>query len=447
MQGRLQNKITYRRIWQIALPIILGSLAQNVINVTDTAFLGHVGEVALGASALGGIFYIVIIMLGWGFGIGTQIIVARRNGEMKHKEIGKIIEHALYFLIPLSIVIFLLIRFLSPALLGSVVNSDNVLEATNLFLKYRIWGIFFAFTNITFRAFYIGIARTKVITWSTAVLAAINVFLDWCLIFGNLGFPEMGIAGAALASVIAEVFTTAFFITYTLIYVPLKKYRLFYFARLSFVLLKKLLNVALPVMLQNFLSIAGWYIFFLMVESMGEHELAISNIIRSIYIVIMIPVFAFAATTNTMVSQAIGEGRSDNVIPIIKKIVTMSLLSVLALAVFNSVFPHLLLSLYTDNAQLITDSLPVLYVVGGSALFISVGFQVFSGVSGTGNTRISLAIEILVIIVYLITTHLLVNVLNSSITTVWFVEYVYGFSIGILAFFYLRSGKWKEKKL
>lgn len=443
----MQKNITYRRIWQITLPIILGSLAQNVINVTDTAFLGHVGEVALGASALGGIFYIVIIMLGWGFGIGTQIIVARRNGEMKHKEIGKTIEHALYFLLPLALLVFLLVKLFSPALLGSVVNSQNVLEATNLFLKYRIWGIFFAFINITFRAFYVGIARTKVISWSTAFMAVINVFLDYCLIFGNLGFPEMGIAGAAIASVIAEAFTTAFFIGFTLLYIPLKKYRLFYFVKLQFTQLQKILNVALPVMLQNFISIGGWYIFFLMVESMGEHELAISNIIRSIYIVIMIPVFAFAATTNTIVSQAIGEGRSDQVIPVIKKIVTLSFFSVLVLAVFNGLFPHLLLSLYTDNATLIADSLPVLYVVSGSALFISVGFQIFSGVSGTGNTRTSLFIEVLVIILYLIITHLLVNVLKVNITMVWTIEYYYGFAIGLFSFLYLRTGKWKEKRL
>ena len=77
----MDQKITYQKIWNIAWPIILGSVAQNIIAVTDTAFLGRVGEVALGASAIGGIFYLAITMLGWGFGIGTQIIVSRRFGE------------------------------------------------------------------------------------------------------------------------------------------------------------------------------------------------------------------------------------------------------------------------------------------------------------------------------------------------------------------------------
>ena len=85
----MNSKLSNKRIWTIAYPIILGSIAQNIISVTDTAFLGRVGEVALVAAAIGGIFYLAIIMLGWGFGIGTQIIVARRMGENRPGEVGK----------------------------------------------------------------------------------------------------------------------------------------------------------------------------------------------------------------------------------------------------------------------------------------------------------------------------------------------------------------------
>ena len=90
----MKTTIKYREIWKIAYPIILGSVVQNIISVTDTAFLGRVGEVELGASAIGGVFYLTLIMLGFGFSIGTQIIVARRLGENKHSEIGKIVEHS-----------------------------------------------------------------------------------------------------------------------------------------------------------------------------------------------------------------------------------------------------------------------------------------------------------------------------------------------------------------
>jgi Na+-driven multidrug efflux pump len=91
--------------------------------------------------------------------------------------------------------------------------------------------------------------------------------------------------------------------------------------------------------------------------------------------------------------------------------------------------------------------LPVLYVVSGSALFIATGFQVFSGVSGTGNTRVSLFIEILVIVMYLVGVHIIVNIVKANITMVWCVEYIYGMFIGIFSILYLRSGKWRHKSL
>ena len=93
----MKTDITYKRIWNVAYPIILGSIAQNLINFTDTAFLGRVGEVALGAGALGGIFYLAIIMLGLGFGTGAQIIIARRFGEKQLKQIGSVVDHSLIF--------------------------------------------------------------------------------------------------------------------------------------------------------------------------------------------------------------------------------------------------------------------------------------------------------------------------------------------------------------
>ena len=127
----MPSDITYKRIWNIAFPIILGSIAQNIINVTDTAFLGRVGEIELGAAAIGGIFYIAFAMLGWGFGIGAQIIIARRLGENKTEKIGTTFEHSLYFLFFISILIFLFIKLISPLLINNILDSRLISEASN----------------------------------------------------------------------------------------------------------------------------------------------------------------------------------------------------------------------------------------------------------------------------------------------------------------------------
>lgn len=96
----MKTIITNKTIWTIAYPIILGSLAQTLITLTDTAFLGRVSEVALGASAMAGIYYYVFSTLAWGFSIGIQIIVARRLGEGKLNRIGVVFEHGLCFRVP-----------------------------------------------------------------------------------------------------------------------------------------------------------------------------------------------------------------------------------------------------------------------------------------------------------------------------------------------------------
>ena len=441
----LKTKITYKEIWNIAYPIILGSIVQNIISVTDTAFLGRVGEVELGAAAIGGVFYLTLIMLGFGFSIGVQIIVARRMGETKEKVIGNIIEQSHYFLMVLAVLIIAVMFGAIPKILPRILHSQDIVISTSEYLNYRIFGLMFAFINYGFRAFYIGIARTKVITYTTIFMALANVFFDYALIFGKFGFPQLGIAGAAIASVIAELIACIFFIIYTLKYVDLKFFGLFKFKRIDFQLLKSILRVSFPMMMQNFISFTGWFFFFLFVEKMGEHALAISNIVRSAYVVMLIPVWGFASATNTLVSFVIGKNRNQEVIPIVIKVIKVSLIGIAVLVGINIIFPELILSIYTNDINLITDSQPVLYMVSVSSFCIAFGFVFFSGVSGTGMTRISFLFEAGVIIIYIGLTYLFVNVLKLSIQMVWSVEVIYGLIIGFISFLYLKFGNWQNK--
>ena len=91
----MQTKYTYKEIWLIAYPILISLLMEQMIGMTDTAFLGRVGEIELGASAIAGIFYIVMFMVAFGFSIGAQILIARRNGEQQYKEIGNLFYQGL----------------------------------------------------------------------------------------------------------------------------------------------------------------------------------------------------------------------------------------------------------------------------------------------------------------------------------------------------------------
>lgn len=215
--------VSYRNIWKVSYPIIAGSIAQNLINVADTAFLGQLGPLELGAAGNSIIFYFIFIVLGIGFAVGGEIIVGRRNGEKNFSQVGRTVDHCFYALIPLSILLFLIMSFYSADILHLVTENKKVADLGEEYLDYRKHGIFFAFLNLAFRTFYIGVTRTGILTWSTGLMAIVNIVLDYLLIFGHFGFPEMGLKGAAIASVIAELSASIYFIIYTITRVDVEK--------------------------------------------------------------------------------------------------------------------------------------------------------------------------------------------------------------------------------
>ena len=442
-----KTSITYRRIWTVAYPIILGSVAQNLINFTDTAFLGRVGEIALGASALGGIFYLAVIMLGLGFGTGAQIIIARRFGENQLKKVGQIVDHSTLFLIIMAVISYALLQYGSEAILSLIVRSEAVLEETIAFLDYRAYGIFFAFMNMSFRSFYVGLTMTKVITYTTFVMAAVNIVLDYLLIFGHFGFPEMGIRGAALASVIAEAFALLFFIVYTSSTIKFSDYGLFRFKGISLRQMLTILRISVPMMMQSFLSLSVWFVFFVFIEKLGEMSLAVSNIIRSVFVVLMMPIWGFATATNTLVSYLMGQDRQSEVMALINKIVGLTFVGVALIVSFGVMFPRLVMEIYTNDSALIEMGIPVLYVVSGGAMLLSLGFIYFNGVSGTGKTNISLALELIALSIYLTYTYLQVYYFGADVVRAWTSEIIYGSLLAVFSFAYLKSGKWKTSKI
>ena len=318
------------------------------------------------------------------------------------------------------------------------------MQASNTFLKVRGFGIFFAYLNFLFIAFYTGITKTRVLTYATFIQAGINVVLDYLLIFGHGGFPQMGIEGAALASVISEIVAMIYFVLYTRIKIERSKYGL----ELQFVFsgtkLIKILKIGFPIMIQNFMALSSWLAFFLIIEKIGEKELAASHIIRSIYMVLMIPLFGFSNATSTLVSNVIGEGKPSEVLQLVIRVVKLSLLCTGLFLPLLLFFPQEIIGVYTNNPVLIATSLPLLYVIGGSMLFFSMAFIFFASVTGTGKTQVSLAIETSSIVIYLLMAYYIGVHLQKSLTWVWCTEFIYFTIMGLLSFLYLKFGNWKS---
>lgn len=436
-----------RHIAKISTPILLSLLAQNVIQVIDTAFLGRVGEVELGASALAGILYIALYTLGFGFSMGSQILIGRRNGEGNFNQIGDIVMQGSIFLLIPALLFIPLLRYGAGAWLPSLFESAEVAGAVTEYLEWRVFGLVFAFINVMFRAFYIGIARTKVLTINALVMALVNVVFDYGLIFGNLGMPEMGIGGAAIASVIAEFASTLFFFFYTRKTVDPEKYG-FTKIRFQWSVIKRVLDVSIFMMVQYLFSIGTWMLFFLFIENyMGERSLAVTNIVRSFYTIFTIPSHAIGSTTGTMVSNTIGAGKNDEMAGLIRRLSLISLGVMGVVVLIVSIFPRAMIHIYTDDPSLIQDTVLPLYVLISSLPLYSVGTVLFSAVSGTGNTRTALRFEIFTLLFYVSYMWLIIIHLRASVAAAWTTEHVYWLFLTVLSYFYLRSGRWKDRKI
>jgi putative MATE family efflux protein len=435
---------TYRNIWNTAYPIIIGLVAQNLMVVIDTAFLGRLGEVTLGAAAIGGVFYLTFVMFGAGFGVGLQILIGRRNGEGKLRIIGRIFDHGIYFMVLIALLLIFFMSVVAPALLNRFISSPAILEESLVFLNYRRFGFLFGFLTIVFNSFYVGIVRTQVVSAATIIMAISNLILDYGLIFGNLGLPAMGIAGAALATNFAELITFIFFVLWSLKNKCIFSFKLFAFQKIKRRLYAGLLKLAVPVMFQYFLSFTAWFIFFMILEQIGETALAASNITRSVYMLLMIPVWGLSSATTTLVSNIIGQGKINEVIPMMKKILTISVISNLITIQLLIFFPRAIISFFTDSPELTEATVPLLRVITLALISFSASMIIFSTLSGTGKTGTALRIEIVNIFLYLLFAFILVVGFNASATGVWLVEVLYFTMLGVFSFIVLKRGKWKD---
>ncbi len=442
----LSMQYTNKQIWHITYPVLISLMMEHLIGLTDTAYLGRVGEVELGASSLASVYYLVIYMLGFGFSIGAQVLIARRNGAQDYRRIGPVFTQGLLFLLLLATILFTASQLYSPKILRGLIQSDAVYQATLDYVDWRVYGFFFSFVAVMFRAFYVGVTKTKILTANSVVMVLTNIMLNYVLIFGKFGFPALGIAGAAIASSISEMVSVLFFVIYTWKKVDYKKYELFKFEGVDFRMLKQILNVSVWIMLQEGLAFVGWFFFFIAMEHHGERELAVTNVIRGISSFLFMFVNAFASTSSSLISNLIGQGKSDEVLSLCWRIVRLCGYIVLPISLLIALFPEMVLAIYTDSQAVIGDSVVPLWVMLSSYILAVPAYIYFFSISGTGNTQVAMMIDLVSLAVYTGYIYLVCILMNASVAVCWTTEHVYSLMI-LMSFFYLWKGNWRSKRI
>ena len=211
--------------------------------------------------------------------------------------------------------------------------------------------------------------------------------------------------------------------------------------------LKRILNVSVWTMIQNFVSLSTWFMFFLFVEHLGERSLAIANIIRNVSGIPFMIAMAFASTCGSLVSNLIGAGEQDCVRGTIRQHIRIGYIFVLPILIFFCLFPDLILRIYTDMPDLRAASVPSLWVLCSAYLVLVPANVYFQSVSGTGNTRTALAMELCVLAIYVTYSAYFIMYLRMDVAFAWTTECVYGIFTLMFCYWYMKKGNWQKKKI
>lgn len=423
---------TGKKIALINLPVLMSILTEQLINITDAVFLGHVGDVELGASALAGIGFLAIYMTGFGFSLGLQVVIARRNGEGRLQETGRTFFQGVFFLSALAIVLCGSARWLSPVILRHLIASDEVFRAVVRYLDWRVWGLLFSFPFLALRAFLVGITRTKALTVAALTAVVVNIPGNYLLLFRL----DLGISGAATASAAAELCALA--VLLFRVWGDRDKSRYGLRCTPDLKVLGAVLRISVWSMFQSFVSVAPWFLFFVAVEHLGETELAAANIIRSVSALFFVIVSSFGTTTGSLAGNLTGAGEAGKIPALCGKVIRLGYAAGGPLIVLALVFRRQVIGLYTDNPALVEAAALPFAVMLLNYAFALPAYVWMNAVSGTGATRTAFLFQATTIVFYLAYLWA-VSYVQAPFLAFWGAEYLFVILLGLQSLVYLRK--------
>lgn len=425
---------------------MVGGLSHTAVGLTDTVFISRLGDAALGGVGNGVLLHLLFVLVGLGLSTGMQIIMARRNGEGNHEEITTTFRNGLMVLAVMSAFFVAFIQFFLPLLTPLFVHSKNVENILTDYVQLRSWTLPIIFANGAFTAYFVSIAHTRIIGIATPLAALLNVVLDYLLIFGFGIIPAMGPTGAAWASNASDLFMLLVFLLFVIKSPAHLKILNLNHLVVRFAEVRLLLKVSLPLMMQNFMSFMAWFAFFSFVELLGETELAVSHMIRAVYMLLIIPVFGLGDATNSLVSNLLGRGHPEKVYLVLKRVITMCLVMALFVQPLYWLGYRQIFGLFNaSELQIEMGRIPMLIIFTALFLFSTV-MMGFRAIAGTGKTTVCLIMEGISVVIYLLSAWWLTTMFSATLSTVWLAEYIYFGIFGILVFTYLKYGKWQTNK-
>jgi multidrug resistance protein, MATE family len=440
-----ERRARLKRILLLSLPIIGGMVSQNVMNLVDTAMVGTLGDAALGAVGLGGFANFMFMALLLGISVGVQTTAARRKGEGLHAETAVPLNGGLLIVLcvapPLSALLYWAVPQIYPYL-----NSDPDVIAQGVpYLQARVLAILFVGANFAFRGYWNAVDLPRLYMNTLIVMHACNIFLNWVLIFGNLGAPALGTQGAGIASAASTVVGCSIYVWLGFRHARGAGFlqRLPGRAQIS-----ALFRLSLPSGIQQLFFSTGFVVTFWIIGQVGTREMAAATVILNLTLVALLPGLALGLAAATLVGQALGRGDPADASRWGWDVARVGMLGLFVLGLPGALWPELLLGVFIHDPETMAVARFPMRLVGLGMAVEGLGMVMMHSLLGAGDTKRVMKIAVLAQwAAFLPLAYLAGPVLGFGLTFIWCMQVGYRAAMaGTFTWFWVR-GDWSRIKV
>ncbi len=429
-----------RRILTLALPIIGGMVSQNVLNLVDTAMVGRLGDAALGAVGLGGFAVFMCMALVLGISTGVQATAARRKGEGLTGEMAHSLNAGLIIVWVVAPVLSLVLVLATPSLYHLLNDDPGVMALGIPYLQVRLLSIVFVATNFAFRGYWNAVDRPGLYMMTLMVMHTVNIFLNWVLIFGNLGAPALGVTGAGLASAISTVVGALIYLFLGLRHARPAGFLAGLPDQAGF---GRLIRLSLPAGLQQLFFSAGFVVTFWIIGQVGTRELAAASVLLNVTLVAILPGLGFGLAASTLVSQALGRGDVADAAKWGWDVTRVAVVGLAVLGLPMWLVPDLILGVFIRDPETLEVARVPMRLVGLLMAIEAFTLVLMHALLGAGDARRVMLVAVTTQwLMFLPLAYLVGPVLGLGLTAIWIAQGVYRTVQAGLFFRFWRARRW-----
>ena len=434
----------YKLLLSISLPIAIQNLITFAVSMIDTLMVGSLGEVQLSAVAIANNLFFVLMILMFGLAGGSNIMISQYFGKGDKKSIYKILSIMYRVCIAITI-IFIAIAVLIPNKFMSIFTTDiAVIEAGSSYLRIICIGyIFYAVTNCTIMILRsVKTVRISIVVYSISLI--VNAFFNWILIFGNLGAPELGVRGAAIATVIARITEFTIVLIFMAVYEDKIRLKLKHLLKIDKLMLKDYVSICTPVLFNELLWSTGASMVSVIVGRLGTDVVAANSINMVTHQFVTVFIFGLSNAAAVIIGNTIGEGRKKDAVEYAFTIGIFSVVMGMIAGMIVYAIRPVVVDFYNVSEATKTIAMEIMGVTSIIVIFQALGVNMMMGVlRGGGDAKFVLFNDIVFMwLVAIPGGFLAAFIFKLPIAIVFFIIKSDEILKSIISIFRVASGKW-----